>query len=69
MSTALFGPAAIARVPDPRRVDRYADLFEQNGVDGWVLTEIDDADEYVEIGIKREHAIIFVALVQAMRGR
>ena len=42
-------------------VDKYAELFSENGVDGWVLTEIDDADEYVEIGVKREHAVVFAA--------
>ena len=47
---------------------RYTDLFEQNGVDGWVFSEIDDREEYVEIGIKHEHAVVLIALTQAIKG-
>ena len=48
---------------------RYEELFEENALDGWVFSEIDDFAEYVEIGVRHEHAVVFVALSQALKGK
>jgi len=47
---------------------KYAKLFEDNALDGWVFLEIVDWEDYSEIGIAKPHAVALCAVAKGVRG-
>lgn len=47
---------------------KYAKIFEDNALDGWVFLEIVDWEDYGEIGVRKEHAVALCAVAKGVKG-
>ena len=53
---------------DAADVEAYRGLFGDNALDGWVFAEIDEWEDYCEIGMKRDHAVVLCCVAKAVKG-
>ncbi|KAH8057015.1 hypothetical protein JL722_7241 [Aureococcus anophagefferens] len=53
---------------DAADVETYRGLFGDNALDGWVFAEIDEWEDYCEIGMKRDHAVVLCCVAKAVKG-
>ena len=53
---------------DASDVETYRGLFGDNALDGWVFAEIDEWEDYCEIGMKRDHAVVLCCVAKAVKG-
>ena len=47
----------------------YGAKFAEHGLDGWVAAEVDDWEDYAEVGLSRDHATVLCCVARAARGR
>ena len=62
-----------SRADTPVRVHRPAFIREDqwqldDALDGWVFAEIDEWEDYCEIGMKRDHAVVLCCVAKAVKG-
>jgi len=51
-----------------RAAETYEQLFRDHALDGWVFAEVEDWEDYAEIGVERVHAVTLVCVAKAARG-
>ena len=43
----------------------YGAKFAEHGLDGWVAAEVDDWEDYAEVGLSRDHATVLCCVARA----